>query len=525
MRLPKPEGLDPVYCDVLIEADGFGIGGAAVSTSGEAGVPVDVELPPVRLKPEAPLTLTFIGPDGKPVPELRVAPRSVGERGVPVFARAGGFAWIAGEARQRLTASTDATGTCTLRGLPRQSVVQLEIDDDRFARLTYNDRAFTGTGATRGEHPVRLTAAASIVGHVRYGGTGAPAAGVNLTAQGLSRGGGAGWGNAVTNERGEYEIARLPRGSYNVFPRLDENMAKDWTASAVEVTVAEGERREHQDLTLIKGGVIEGKVVLKDTGAGAKDVYVGLHGPSRPESGAAIQGVRSGEDGRFMFRVPSGENAVYVSGVPPEGYLRPAAGSPRALLKLQVADGQTVPVTLELPRDPSPVVSGVVEDEAGKPVAGATVSAEGPEDFTEHRFTKTDGAGQYRLAAPKGSKLRAMKGPMRTADAFVTRGAHEELVLRVHAAQADASVVLTVAAAGKPVKGAKVRVMVHQGGGASMSGDAIATDDHGRCLIDGLLADGQYSVEVEAEGFAKVYPELKVTAGKRVEVAVSLDQK
>jgi uncharacterized GH25 family protein len=522
-RLPKPGGEGTTRYELLIEAEGFGISAASVGTSGDEAVQADVELSPIRMKAEAPLTVTFVGSDGKPVPDLRVVPRTITGRGTPAFSTTAAPVSVGGEVRERLASRTDAGGTCILRGLPQQSVVQLDIDDNRFARLTWDDRVLVGPGATRVERPVRLTAAASVVGRVRYGGTGEPAAGVPVTAQALSRPGNHGWGKTVTNERGEYELKQLPRGSFNVCVMLGPDVEKQWTASAVEVTVAEGERREHQDLTLIKGGLIEGKVVRKESGAGAPGVYVGLHGPSRPRSGAMIGGRTTGEDGSFSFRVPPGENFMYVSGPAPEGYLRPEVGSPSRMLELRVADGQTVPVTLELPRDPSPLVSGRVLDADGKPVAGAFVSAESPRERWEYRGTRTDAAGQFQLAAPRGSKLRAGKGAMRTAEAVETRGAEEDLVLRVQAV-ADASAVVIVTAGGKPVKGARVNVGVKWGDGSSISSDAAITDEHGRCVLEGLSADGQYNVEVEAGGHDKRYPELKLTPGRRTELEVVFDK-
>ena len=57
-------------------------------------------------------------------------------------------------------------------------------------------------------------------------------------------------------------------------------------------------------------------------------VPIGVHGPSRPRSGAAIESFAVKSDGTFELRLPPGKNFVYVSGGP---FLVRKAGDPSAI--------------------------------------------------------------------------------------------------------------------------------------------------------------------------------------------------
>jgi hypothetical protein len=182
---------------------------------------------------------------------------------------------------------------------------------------------------------------------------------------------------------------------------------------------------------------------------------------------------------------------------PPEGYLtpEPAATEP------EVADGQTVPVTIALPRDPAPAVAGRVVDEDGNGVPDAWVTAEPQRGIhIQPRRAKSDAEGRFFFkAVPAGSRVRARKGNVGTAEAVVTRGVEEDLLVPVVPDVQTTLVVTAEDTDGKPVKGARVHMTFLQGDGGMQPLDAIrVTDDKGRCVIEGLQADGRYTFTVAA---------------------------
>src|SRR5262245_17542448 len=69
----------------------------------------------------------------------------------------------------------------------------------------------------------------TIEGRVVYGDTGRGASGVLVETQGIEGSRRSGWGQAVTDEEGNYRLKSLPRARYNVWVKVD-----GWTSRALE---------------------------------------------------------------------------------------------------------------------------------------------------------------------------------------------------------------------------------------------------------------------------------------------------
>ena len=65
-------------------------------------------------------------------------------------------------------------------------------------------------------------------------------------------------------------------------------------------------------IELIEGVLVEGKVVEAGTGRPITGISMGMYGPARPRSGAAIIIAKTDENGRYRFRLPPGEAYLYV---------------------------------------------------------------------------------------------------------------------------------------------------------------------------------------------------------------------
>src|SRR5207253_1640434 len=88
------------------------------------------------------------------------------------------------------------------------------------------------------------------------------------------------------------------------------------TARALEgVEVKPGVTLERQDLTLIAGSLITGKVTDKRTGEPLAGISIAIHGPARPHSGSMVQSAHTDSEGVYRARVPAGRQSLYVMGL------------------------------------------------------------------------------------------------------------------------------------------------------------------------------------------------------------------
>jgi len=141
--------------------------------------------------------------------------------------------------------------------------------------------------------------------------TGKPAGGVTMSLQGIK---GTRAGDRVrTDADGKYQIRSLKAGQYNLWAEAAERAC----VAIDSLTVSAGKTLAGQDLTLIEGGWIEGRVVDAATdnpigGTPDRPLYVGCYGPGRPKSGAACLATRVDEKGEFRLRLPPGLNYPYI---------------------------------------------------------------------------------------------------------------------------------------------------------------------------------------------------------------------
>ncbi len=141
--------------------------------------------------------------------------------------------------------------------------------------------------------------------------TGKPAAGVRVSLQGIK--GLPMWDEALTGPDGKYQIRCLKAGQYNLWAETADRAC----AAIDSLSVGVGKTLDSQDLTLVEGGWIEGRVLDATTGepiTGTPDqpLHVACYGPGRPKSGSACQSATVDEMGQFRLRVAPGLNYPYV---------------------------------------------------------------------------------------------------------------------------------------------------------------------------------------------------------------------
>ena len=251
-------------------------------------------------------------PDGQPATGVKVRTRMLVRRTPHQYSEFMVYEAVSDIYGIDLAATTGADGSYRIEGLPPLTDVMFDVDDARYARLRYADRAETGAAGVAKAEDVTLHAAGRISGRVTRNGM--PVAGVHIGAQEnyvANPGSDSIWATGVSGVDGRYTIDRLPVGVVNV-ATVEKSLDKDVTAVAHEaVTVKEGGAVTGIDFQLISGVILEGRVT-DQSGAPLKEVYVGVYGPAHPDSGAWVQPMFTDAQGRYRFRVPPGRQKVYV---------------------------------------------------------------------------------------------------------------------------------------------------------------------------------------------------------------------
>jgi len=185
-----------------------------------------------------------------------------------------------------------------------------------------------------------LAPAALISGRVLHA-DGKPAVRVRVCAQGARDA--HGWTTARTNDDGEDRLTGLPAAQYNIWAE-----AEDLTVVAIDSQpTTAGAETKVDDLVLIPGGLVVGRVIDVDTGKPVQPgsgADVAMYGPARPRSGAGCECSPIGADGTFRLRVAPGDSYVYLR--QGEGWEPREGGS----FDLTVAQGQTVVIEFKVRR-------------------------------------------------------------------------------------------------------------------------------------------------------------------------------
>jgi beta-lactamase regulating signal transducer with metallopeptidase domain len=241
------------------------------------------------------------------------------------------------------SAVTKQDGSFRIPGVPDVATIQLFISHTDFAgSIVHVKPGF--------DAKIKLQPAATVAGRVLYGKTGKPAAGVIIQAQAVEHiripgGYSMSWTQTITDEQGRYKLESLYENKYNIWAK-----AENLTVVALDSFQAvAGETIEAPDLVLIEGGFITGRVIEEATGKPIRPGQhsdVGIYGPSRPKSGAAIESSDIKEDGSFIIRVAPGRNYIYLRAMGEWG--RDKAIASPAGRWVNVAGGQTIEVEFKV---------------------------------------------------------------------------------------------------------------------------------------------------------------------------------
>jgi beta-lactamase regulating signal transducer with metallopeptidase domain len=181
------------------------------------------------------------------------------------------------------------------------------------------------------------------------------------------------FGEATTDEKGQFAMGGFAEGTCNIMLR---NNAADapWTYRAIQDAKLQPGRASMVTIELIEGVLVSGSVV-NQWAHPIKGVSVGMYGPMRPRSGAAIAHDVTDEFGKYSMRLPPGETYFYVSGCP-EGFtiLREAQGAETGHLVVIPDSEKSSKIPAILIKLTATVpLQGSIVDVGGRPIAGARI--------------------------------------------------------------------------------------------------------------------------------------------------------
>jgi hypothetical protein len=254
--------------------------------------------------------------------------------------------------------TTDAQGVFRFPFIPVDAKASLVINAAGMGEYnTMNQPAPNGefeylAGTANNPAVVVLAPAARVVGRVMSRFRSVKTAGLSVALQGCQGSHGI-WAETKTDAQGGFEFKGLAEGTANIFLKDQPNDGL-WTYRAAADTKLRPGKAAEVTIELIRGVQVEGKVVDARNGKPVAEVGIGVYGPMRPRSGAAIASASTDNEGRYRFRLPPGQTYFYICGPVPAAYgPRPTPGGHT----VQIPDGAhdfTVPSIEILPRSLQP---------------------------------------------------------------------------------------------------------------------------------------------------------------------------
>ena len=399
-------------------------------------------------------------------------------------------------ATELFTSITDAAGKFKFTKIPAESAAEFIVKKEGRATV----RTYKSTGMadqklnyTAGQTDIKLVLPieAKIEGTVIQKSTGKPVGGVKFIARSERGIGSFRHTPFASNEDGKFSINALASDRYTLRLAPSRDELADWVAEPVEVLAESGKTKREVKVELVKGGILEVAVTEAVSKQPVEKARVGIWDARRKQSLSAI----SDEDGIARIRLMQG--GYQTNGIYKQGFT-----SKRRQDAITIEDGKTKHIERQLTSQPK--ITGVLRDEAGKPVEGVKLKVfpSGRQDVS------SDAEGKYEVSWDPGRR-----GERETIFCLVAR--HEQRNLAaVEEISEDMKrldiklkpgVIFTgkvVDPDSKGIAGAQVRVMLRLSNwGSSIERDIAKTDAEGNFEVKTIPAERRYSINASAEGY------------------------
>ena len=197
---------------------------------------------------------------------------------------------------------TDAAGNWTLLGLPNGAQVKLILQDDRFARGSFEEEGRPG----RDDRPDYIARSAARIEGVVLDGAGKPVSGANLSARSAEPRVNDRWESAISDTAGRYLFASLDARVYDVFVSTAKTAKRELVAEPLRAVEAkEGASTRAPAIVMTQGALIEGTVREAD---GTPAAGGGLYATRTQRDGTFVE---TDAAGHYRVRVPPGEVRLF----------------------------------------------------------------------------------------------------------------------------------------------------------------------------------------------------------------------
>ena len=421
--------------------------------------------------------------------------------------------WVAPD---MLNVQTDGSGRFAFANMPGEASFEFLVEKPGRATLCTFDSAAYREGKLHfaaGQPDIRLVVSpeAKIEGLVVTKADGRPAAGVGLMAQPDQRGLPVRPEPIVPDADGKFSIGGLAAGGYSVqLMPVTEGVA-EWVAVPAHVTLEAGQTGSGVRIEVSKGGLVE-VVVEDDSHKRIEGARVNVRDPqsNRYHSG------RTDPNGVARIRLVPGD--YELAGAYKEGYTGPDDRE-----SFTIEDGETKQFEWTLSGLPS--ITGVVYDDAGKPLEGAEVKImpggggrQTPTSDAEGKFTVTWDPRNWSSDTVRCLVARHKGRNLAVAEIAGEAGSTAELKLRP-------AVTFTgevVDPNGRGIAGADLRIMLRVANWGSSLGRSreARTDAEGKFEIPAIPPDQRYNVTAMAQGYGQRQIDLEEgrATGDRVDV-------
>jgi uncharacterized GH25 family protein len=451
--------------------------------------------PPLRISLEAPGTVSgqVVNEAGVPVGQAQV---SVSVMMVPNPQKEEPH-FIVGQAAEALfSCQTDEQGRFSFARIPEKASMEFIFRKAGFATVStfYEENDMTLTYHCR-QDDIRITLPTEqvVTGFVRDAATGKPVKSITLRIYQERHSPFSGLESAISTKDGGFVIKGLTPGTYTIEPMFSKEQQAQWACQTVTVEIVEGQASAPVHIKLGKGGVLEVRVTVENTGKPVARASVSY----RPKDGNRYSHATTNDQGIAYITLAPGIytiNAVHKQG----------NRSLQQNVDVAIEAGKTVVQKWEL--GGLPTVTGVVKDPSGAPLAEVAI--------------KIMPAGSRETVSDANGCFEVSWDPRHWGNEEVTRclvARHNDRnlatgwILEEETKNVDIVLEPGVTLAGRvldptgtPMDQAGVRVMLHLSNwGSSLDSGRIKTDASGRFEVRAIPAEHEYWITASTDGFGK----------------------
>jgi len=439
------------------------------------------------------LSGVVVDEDNKPLPDVKVfiATGAIGEKEDEqqyLFAPV---------ARQLLATKTDAAGQFKFVGLPAEAKFEFGMEKLGYATMTSIERSQMRGDMLQfspGQPNIKLVmpVEAKIKGTIIEQDSGRPVAGVAILVRGSRMTGYFQSAPSISQDNGTFKIDSLLPDTYTLRLATIREGLTNWVAEPVNVTLEAGQTKTDVRIELSKGGFLEVLVAEAETNKPLEGASVYVYDQRRRQSYSG----RTGNDGVSRIRLMPG---AYQSG----NAYKQGFSSVRYQETITIEEGTTK--RLEWQLTPLPTIAGVVRDENGKPIKGATLRIC---PMGGRLDVSSDVEGKFEVSWDPGRAVDQRQAPL-----LVCRYIEDNLAAVVIIAEGakalDIKLRPGVTVTGKVVdpKGqgiadARIGIMLRQTMWSStMTRDSIRTDANGNFEVKAIPVEYGYNLNVSADGY------------------------